>query len=83
MRKMKKILAMLLAFVMVFGLTITASAETDNESPYTADITVNGLVDGEATTVKVYQAISLSEGTAEYESVVANSFDSLLLPPSA
>jgi len=62
MKKIKKIRAMLLAMVMVLGMTVTASAaETavapSEEIPAKASITINHLTPNDNTTVKLYQVV--------------------------
>lgn len=57
MKKMKKILAMLLAFAMVLGMTMTTMAA---ETPAaTATITVEGLTANDDTVLKLYQVVKL------------------------
>ena len=67
---MKKLLVLMLTLAMVLGMNLTANAAPTSGAPYNADITVNGLVDGESTTVNVYQAIAL-DGT-ENEWLIAD-----------
>lgn len=55
MKKIKKVLALLVAMVMVMGMTMTTMAA---ERKLTSNITVKGLTDGVPTTLKAYQAIS-------------------------
>ena len=50
MKKIKKLLAMIMAMTMVLGMAMTVSAA----APTTGDIIVSGLVK-ESTTVDVYQ----------------------------
>lgn len=62
MKKIKKIMAILLAMVMVLGMTVTASAaETavapSAEIPAKASITINHLTPNDNTTVKLYQVV--------------------------
>lgn len=54
MKKMKKIMAALLAMVMMLAMTTTAFAA----GKLTSDITVKGLTQGVETTLKAYQAVS-------------------------
>lgn len=54
MKKMKKVFALLVAMVMVMGMTMTTMAA----GKMTSNITVKGLTDGVTTTLKAYQAIS-------------------------
>lgn len=55
MKKMKKIFAVLLTLAMVLGMSATTFAAASD----TTDITVNGLISGGSTEIKVYKAISL------------------------
>lgn len=55
MKKMKKIFAVLLTLAMVLGMSATTFAAASA----TTDITVNGLISGGNTEIKVYKAISL------------------------
>lgn len=57
MKKIKKVLALLVAMVMVMGMTMTTMAA----GKMTSNITVKGLTDGVTTTLKAYQAISYDE----------------------
>lgn len=57
MKKIKKVLALLVAMVMVMGMTMTTMAA----GKMTSNITVKGLTDGVTTTLKAYQAISYNE----------------------
>ena len=57
MKKMKKVFALLVAMVMVMGMTMTTMAA----GKMTSNITVKGLTDGVDTTVKAYQAVSYDE----------------------
>ncbi len=62
MKKIKRIMAMLLAMVMVLGMTVTVSAaETavapSAEIPAKASITINHLTPNDNTTVKLYQVV--------------------------
>lgn len=54
MKKMKKIMAALLAMVMMFAMTMTSFAA----GKLTSNITVKGLTQGVETTLKAYQAVS-------------------------
>ena len=54
MKKMKKIMAALLAMVMMLAMTTTAFAA----GKLTSNITVKGLTQGVETTLKAYQAVS-------------------------
>ena len=56
---MKKIAALILALLMVVSLAFTVSA--DAADPYTSNITVKGLSAGDATTINLFQIISLDE----------------------
>ena len=55
MKKIKKIMAMLLAMVMVLGMTVTAMAA---DLPATASITIKNLTPNDNTSVKIYQVVS-------------------------
>lgn len=57
MKKMKKLMAALLAMVMMLAMTTTAFAA----GKLTSNITVKGLTAGVTTTVKAYQAVSYDE----------------------
>lgn len=63
MKKMKKIMAALLAMVMMFAMTMTSFAA----GKLTSNITVKGLTDGVETTVKAYQAIKYDETKNEWD----------------
>ena len=72
MKKMKKLLAGLLTLSMVMGMSLTSFAQedqatTDNTTPYVADITVEGLAAGDATTVNVYPLITLNQAENKWE----------------
>lgn len=67
MKKIKKVLALLVAMVMVMGMTMTTMAA---ERKLTSNITVKGLTDGVPTTLKAYQAISYDGNANNW--VVAN-----------
>ena len=56
MKKMKKILAMLLALTMVLGMGLTSMAATDTD-PNTGNIIVKGLDANEITTVELYPVV--------------------------
>lgn len=55
MKKMKKVFALLVAMVMVMGMTMTTMAA---ERKLTSDITVKGLTEGAKTKLDAYQAVS-------------------------
>lgn len=57
MKKMKKLVAALLAMVMMLAMTTTAFAA----GKLTSNITVKGLTNGEETTLKAYQAVSYDQ----------------------
>ena len=61
MKNIKKILAMLLAFTMIFGMSLTTMAAEE-----TGAITVKGLNANEETTVKIYQIVTLDENKNEW-----------------
>ena len=72
MKKIKKIMAMLLAMVMVLGMTVTASAaETavapSEEIPAKASITINHLTPNDNTTVELYQVVKHNAGKSCWE----------------
>ena len=56
MKRMKKVFAMLLAFAMVMGMSLTTFAANEN---YKSDITITGLVENDKTNINVWQIISL------------------------
>lgn len=60
MSKVKKILAVVLSMAMIMGMSITSFAAPSTTSPYVSTITVNGLSEREATTVKAYAAVTLA-----------------------
>ena len=66
MKKIKKIMAMLLAMVMVLGMTVTASAEP---LPATASITINKLTPNDDTVVKIYQVVKHNSESSKWEAV--------------
>lgn len=55
MKKIKRIMAMLLAMVMVLGMTVSTMAA---DLPATASITIKNLTPNDNTTVKIYQVVS-------------------------
>lgn len=55
MKKIKKVLALLVAMVMVMGMTVTTMAA---ENKLTSSITVKGLTEGAKTKLDAYQAVS-------------------------
>lgn len=55
MKKMKKVFALLVAMVMVMGMTMTTMAA---ERKLTSNITVKGLTEGAKTKLDAYQAVS-------------------------
>ena len=57
MKKMRKLLAVLMALAMVMGMSLTSFAAEDTVSPYTADITITNLAADDTTTVNLYQII--------------------------
>ena len=69
MKRMKKVFAMLLAFAMVMGMSLTTFAAPDDD-PLTGNITVKGLNANEETTVKIYQVVSHSANNSSWN--VAN-----------
>lgn len=58
MKKIKRMLALLVAMVMVMGMTVTASAGKV-EDEYQADITVTNLAENVKTTLRLYNVIYL------------------------
>ncbi len=76
MKKMKKILAMLLAFAMVLGMTMTTMAETTNdklpEATDTATITVNGVETGAVVVAYKLIKATYDDGLTGYAIVDAN-----------
>lgn len=54
MKKIKRIMAMLLAMVMVLGMTVSTMAA---DLPATASITIKNLTPNDHTTVKIYQVV--------------------------
>ena len=94
MKKIKKIMAMLLAMVMVLGMTVTASAaETDDGIVGTSDdkgkITVSGIdaEEGGKLTVKAYQIVKAkyddNKYFSGYEAVYPNVSPAISLIPNA
>lgn len=61
MKKVKRILAMLMAMVMVLGMAVTASADQVTDDVYKNNITISNLAEGVPTDVKVYNIIYLDE----------------------
>lgn len=68
MSKVKRILSVIMAMVMVLAMSVPTFAATKEITNITSNITVNGLSDNAATTVKLYQLASLwlDEDTNEY-----------------
>ena len=64
MKKIKKILAMVMAMAMIMGLGMTANAA--EELPQTASITINKLTPNDNTTVKIYQVVSHNAQNSEW-----------------
>ena len=64
MKKIKKILAMVMAMAMIMGLGMTANAA--EELPQTASITINKLTPNDNTTVKIYQVVSHNAQKSEW-----------------
>ena len=61
MKKIKKLLAMIMAMTMVLGMAMTVSAAPDDD-PTTSNITVSGLAaEDSATTVNLYAVITWDE----------------------
>ena len=74
MKKIKKIMAMLLAIVMVLGMTVTASAaETavapSAEIPAKASITINRLTPNDNTVVKIYKVVEHDPAKSVWKAV--------------
>lgn len=67
MKKIKKILAMVMAMAMIMGLGMTANAA--EELPQTASITINKLTPNDNTTVKIYQVVSHDAQNSEWVAV--------------
>lgn len=61
MKKVKRILAMLMAMVMVLGMAVTASADQVTDDVYKNNITISNLAEGVPTDVKVYNIIYLDQ----------------------
>lgn len=59
MKKIKRLLAMIMAMTMVLGMAMTVSAAPEPVSDIKSDITIKGLSQGVETTVKMYQFASL------------------------
>ena len=59
MSKVKRILSVIMAMVMVLAMSVPTFAATKEITNITSNITVNGLSDNAATTVKLYQLASL------------------------
>ena len=60
MKKIKKLLAMIMAMTMVLGMAMTVSAAPGDVEP-TYKITVNGLTSDEETTVSAYKVVSYTD----------------------
>lgn len=69
MKKMKKLMATLLAMVMMLAMTTTAFAATpaDGVTATNGKITVKGLTQGEETTVKIYKVVGWDEATNNWK----------------
>lgn len=70
MKKIKKIMAMLLAMVMVLGMTVTAYAAKVEDANLKQTITVKNLSQGVDTTLKLYNIIYLDRDNSSNESWV-------------
>lgn len=70
MKKIKKIMAMLLAMVMVLGMTVTAMAAKVEDGNLKQTITVKNLSQDVETTLKLYNIIYLDRDTTQNESWV-------------
>lgn len=68
MKKIKKIMAMLLAMVMVLGMTVTAMAAKVEDENLKQTITVKNLSQDVETTLKLYNIIYLDRDTTQNES---------------
>ena len=66
MSKLKKMLSLVVAMVMVLATTLTAFAAPNTESPYTSKIKVTGLSSREETTVKLYKVVSFDEANSKW-----------------
>ena len=66
MSKLKKMLSLVVAMVMVLATTLTAFAAPNTESPYTSKIKVTGLSSREETTVKLYKVVSFDEADSKW-----------------
>lgn len=74
MKKMKKFLAMLLALVMVMGMSVTTLAEEKNNEPKVtaAPATISGVaIENPMPTITAYRIIKYNEN-GYYEEVIAN-----------
>ena len=69
MKKVKRILAMLMAMAMVLGMAVTASADQVT-TEYQDNIKITNLAEGVTTEVKVYNIIYLDQNTAGNQSWV-------------
>ena len=69
MKKMKKLMAALLAMVMMLAMTTTAFAATPQEGVEATNgkITVKGLTQGEETTVKIYKVVGWDAATNNWK----------------
>lgn len=67
MKKIKRIMAMLLAMVMVLGMTVSTMAA---DLPATASITIKNLTPNDNTTVKIYKVVSHDSENSQW--VAAN-----------
>lgn len=69
MKKIKKLMAALLAMVMMLAMTTTAFAATPKEGVTATNgkITVKGLTQGEETTVKIYKVVGWDEATNNWK----------------
>lgn len=69
MKKVKRILAMLMAMAMVLGMALTASAD-QVITEYQDDIKITNLAEGVSTEVKVYNIIYLDQDASGNQSWV-------------
>ena len=70
MSKVKKVLAIILSMAMVLGMSLTTFAAPGDGTDVVATngkITVEGLVQGESTTVKIYQIVSWDEENSTWK----------------
>ena len=81
MSKMKRILSVIMAMVMVLAMSVPTFAATKPVTGIKSSITVNGLSDKATTTLNLYElaTLQLNDETNEYSSKLADSVPETLI----